>query len=60
MGLHLQRHQAFPPKPELRPSRPSIRNYDCTIHGRVRKAAHQDMPQAGRTRYGPHIFTQSR
>ena len=44
VGLHLQRDQEVPPKPQLRPARPVSCDNDCPIHGCLCPIAHPNMP----------------
>lgn len=52
MGLYLQRDQKVPSKSRLCSAGPFCCYHDSTLHGRVRQAAHQNLPQKRRSRYG--------
>lgn len=52
MGLHLLLYQEIQTEPQFRPPRPLSCHHDCSIHGCLRQAPHQDLPPERRSRYG--------
>lgn len=52
MGLYLQRDQEIPSKSQLCSAGPFCCYHDSTLHGCVRQATHQNLPQKRRSRYG--------
>lgn len=58
MGLYLQRNQEIPSKSELCSAGSLCCHHDSTLHGCIRQAADQNLPQKRRSRYGQSPVSQ--